>query len=352
MPENTLVILTPGFPANEADTTCLPAQQQFVQNVQESFPGLKIIVLSFHYPYINSTYTWKNVTVVSFNGRNRGKLQRLMLWARVRRKLSVINRTHRIIGLFSFWCTECALVGKYFAKPKNIKHLTWILGQDAKANNKYVRLIKPKANELVAMSDFLADSFEVNHGVRPQYTVPNGIDPRGYPSPAGERNIDVLGAGSLIKLKQYDLFVELVALVKNQLPNIRAVICGKGPEQQALLEQIDQLNIAQNVSLAGEFQHPEVLRHMQQSKVFLHTSYYEGFSTVCLEALYAGAHVISFCNPGPAYIPHWHIVNHKEEMLDKLLQLLTTPSLEHNPVLVYSMKDSAREVMKLFGYET
>ena len=132
MPEDTLVILSPGFPAIEADTTCLPAQQLFVQNVRELFPDLTIIVLAFHYPYMNATYTWKNVNVVSFNGRNKGKLQRLILWAKVWRKLAAIKRTHRIIGMFSFWCTECALVGKHFAQRNKLKHLIWILGQDAK----------------------------------------------------------------------------------------------------------------------------------------------------------------------------------------------------------------------------
>lgn len=349
MPEDTLVILSPGFPAIEADTTCLPAQQQFVQNIQESFPGLTIIVLAFHYPYLNSTYTWKNVHVVSFNGRNKGKFQRLVLWSKVWRKLAAINRSHRIIGLFSFWCTECALVGKHFAQRKKLKHLTWILGQDAKAGNKYVKFIRPQSNELVAMSDFLADTFEVNHGVRPQYVIHNGVDPRLYPPLTANRNIDVLGVGSLIKLKQYDLFIELMAQVKTTYPNIRAMICGKGPEEKNLLQLIHQHQLEQNISLAGELQHPEVLQLMQQSTIFLHTSYYEGFSTVCLEALYAGAHVISFCNPVPAPFPHWHIVNDEEEMLEKLLQLLGSSELQHDRIMAYSMKDSVGKVMQLFS---
>jgi glycosyltransferase involved in cell wall biosynthesis len=346
MPEDTLVILSPGFPAIEADTTCLPAQQQFVQQVRESYPNLTIIVLAFHYPYINSTYTWKNVHVLSFNGRNKGKLQRLMLWARVWRKLAAIHRSHRIIGLLSFWCTECALVGKHFAKQKKLKHLIWILGQDAKADNKFVKFIRPQSNELVAMSDFLAHTFEVNHGVKPQYVIPNGVDPRLYPPPPNERNIDVLGAGSLIRLKQYDLFIELIAKTRN--PNIRAIICGKGPEEKSLIELIHQHKLEQNISLAGELPQPEVLQLMQRSKIFLHTSYYEGFSTVCLEALYAGAHVISFCKPMRAPIPHWHIVSHQEEMLEKLLELSGSSALEHDPIMPYSMQDSANKIMQLF----
>ena len=48
------------------------------------------------------------------------------------------------------------------------------------------------------------------------------------------------------------------------------------------------------ITLAGEVSHPELLRMLQRSRIFLHTSNYEGFGIVCLEALYAGAQVVSF----------------------------------------------------------
>lgn len=231
-------------------------------------------------------------------------------------------------------------MGTRFARKYKLPHFTWILGQDAKKSNKYVKFIKPKAEELVAMSDFLAGTFARNHGMRPAHVIPNGIDPRGYPPPA-ERTIDVLGAGSLIKLKQYNLFIELVRQAKAP----RAVICGKGPEEQSLRQQAEGLNL----TITGELAHAEVLSLMQQSKIFLHTSHYEGFSTVCLEALYAGAHVISFCRPMDRSIPHWHIVNTKEEMLQKLIELLANPSLDHRPVMPYTMNDTAKTVMQLFN---
>ena len=36
--EKTLVILTPGFPSNEADTTCLPMQQNLVRSLKLMYP--------------------------------------------------------------------------------------------------------------------------------------------------------------------------------------------------------------------------------------------------------------------------------------------------------------------------
>ena len=80
----------------------------------------------------------------------------------------------------------------------------------------------------------------------------------------------------------------------------------------------------------------------------MHTSAYEGFSTVCAEALYAGTYVISFTKAMHHPIEHWHIVSSKEEMIKKALEILNDPLTDYTPVLTYSMDDSAKAMMKLF----
>jgi hypothetical protein len=83
----------------------------------------------------------------------------------------------------------------------------------------------------------------------------------------------------------------------------------------------------QNISLTGEMDHSTVLALMQRSKLMLHTSSYEGFSGACLEALYAGAHVISFFSPQDAWIRHWHIAVNKEEMIELALEILQSGNI-------------------------
>ena len=61
---------------------------------------------------------------------------------------------------------------------------------------------------------------------------------------------------------------------------------------------------------------------MCRSKVFLHTSAYEGYAVACAEALYAGAHVVSFCKPMEKGNSQEHIVETKEEAIDKTRQIL------------------------------
>ena len=90
---------------------------------------------------------------------------------------------------------------------------------------------------------------------------------------------------------------------------------------------------------------------MQQAKILLHPSSYEGFSTVLLEALDAGAHVISFCYPFDKPVPHWYVVNSRDEMTARAIQILLDPNTEYKPVLLHSMDDSARAFMNLFENE-
>jgi glycosyltransferase involved in cell wall biosynthesis len=261
-----------------------------------------------------------------------------------------LNKQYQIIGLLSFWLDECALIGSRFAKLKGIKHLCWILGQDAKAGNKYAQQMKLKADELIALSDFIVKEYSKNYGISPSHVIPVGVDTTLFGEEVKERDIDILGAGSLIPLKQFDVFVKMVSLIKELRHNIQAVICGKGPERERLLAIIKTLGLEENIKLVGELSHTEVLTLMQQSKLLLHTSAYEGFGAVCLEALYAGASVVSFVKPMDAPIPNWHIAINEDDMLQKVEAILNTPQCDHNPVLPYPIADNAKAMMKLFGY--
>jgi len=182
------VILTPGFPESEEERTCLPMQQNFVKALQENDPSLQIIVLSFQYPYVIQTYTWFGVTVMSFNGQNKGGLARLLLRRKLNAALKKINRSNKITGILSFWYNECAWVGKIFSDKNSLKHYCWILGQDARKGNRYTGL---KADELIALSDFLQDEFENNYGIKPTFVIPPGINSMQFNTTIKEKDIDL-----------------------------------------------------------------------------------------------------------------------------------------------------------------
>lgn len=347
--EKTLVILTPAFPANETEENWIPFQQILLRSFRKLYPGIKIIVLGFIYPGNTTSYYWNGISVIPFDGDNYRKFRRPLLWRIIWKKLNEINRVDTIDAILSFWCGECALVGRYFGKRNSIKHFIWICGQDARKNNRMVKFIRPSADELIAMSDFLVDEFYRNHHIKPGHIIPGGLDLSMYASANPARDIDIIGAGSLTTLKRYDIFVDVIAGLKNKNPEIKAVLCGDNGDAEQIKKQIATYSLHQNLELAGMIPHGETIKMMQRSKILLHPSSYEGFSMACYEALFAGAHVISFVKTIYQEIPHWHVVNSKEEMQQKALELLSKPSLDHNPVFTYSMDDSAAAMMKLFG---
>ncbi len=349
--QQTLVILSPGFPENETDSTCLPFLQNFITELNTQFRSLNIVVLAFDYPFISTTYLWKNNTVHSFNGYKKNRIRKLFKWLSIWQKLNALKKKENVIGMLSLWCGECAYIGNKYAKRNSIKHFSWILGQDAKKENRYANRIKPSAETLIAISDFIQTEFEKNHGIAPLHTIPLGITTGNFTTEKHKRDIDILGVGSLISLKQYELFIEIIHHLKTYFPNIKAALCGKGPEEENLLQQIEKYSLQQNIILRGELPHGKILQLMKRCKILLHPSQYEGYSAVCIEALYAGAAVVSFCRAMKKDIPNWYIVNSKAAMFTKVLALLNDPSLENISITAFTIQDTAKQIMHLYDHK-
>ena len=346
---DTLVILSPGFPANEADTACIPPQQVFVKALKNICPGLNIIVLTFQYPFTAAEYLWHGIRVIAMGGKEKRKLRRLQIWTSAWVILQKLNKEYKLMGLLSFWFGECAFVGSYFSKLNGLTHYAWILGQDAKRGNKYFRWIRPGGDALIALSDFVAREVKKNYGVSPLQIIPAGVDTSLFGAAPDKRDIDVLGAGSLIPLKQYHLFIEAIGFLRGFVPGIKAVICGKGPETDRLQDLAKALHLNDNLFFAGELPHAEVLALMQRSKIFLHTSEYEGFGAVLSEALYAGAHVVSFCKPMDKDYRHHYVVKNKTEMNARLLAIIKNKRRGHDPVLMCTAEQVAKNIISLFA---
>lgn len=346
--KKTLVILTPGFAINEADSNCLPLQQHLIRAIREINPQLNIIVLSFQYPFHTKKYSWFNTTIIPFNGKDRGGFYRLLLRKKIINTLKKIHSANPICGLLSFWYGECAAVGKIFADKHDLNHFCWILGQDAKKENKYPKRSRLVSGELVAISDFIQSEFEKNHAIKPAHLILPGINKVFFSSEKKEKDIDIIGVGSLIPLKQYNIFVTVIGMIKKGLPDIKVVLAGDGSEKTKLEELIRNSGLQQTILVTGKLPYEDTLHLMQRAKILLHPSSYEGFVMTCLEALHAGARVISFVKPMNKQIKNWHYVNDVSEMFQKTVHLLSMPPVDHKTVDDFMIETTAIKMMKLF----
>lgn len=344
--KKAVVLLVPGFPANENDTTCIPPLQKFCLSFSRICPDIELVVISFQYPFKKQSYTWNRIKVYSLGGRD-SKYNRLFIWLAVFMRFLKIRQTYDVSVINSFWATECAFVGQFISCLFNIKHVVYVSGQDALKSNRYLPLLNFSKMELIAMSESLAKHFESSTGFKIKHVIPMGVDESMLTSVQINRDVDILGVGALIPLKNYSLFIEIVTELKNHFPNIKACIIGKGEQEVSLKEKIKDQLLGDNLQLLGELSHPEVFSFMQRSKILLHTSSYEGQSTVITEALANGLSVICFdVGRLPSDAKVW-VCSTKQEMLNRLKELLSMP-LSYEPVIPYISDDTVREFLKIY----
>lgn len=111
----------------------------------------------------------------------------------------------------------------------------------------------------------------------------------------------ILSIGRLSYQKGYDLLLDVANLLFNtyQVRNWKWIIVGEGDERKKIEDKISDYNLVNKVILVGEKEN--VSEYLNNSKIFVLTSRYEGFGLVIAEAQQFGLPVISFdCKMGPA----------------------------------------------------
>lgn len=339
-----LLIITPGFPVDESDTSCLPAVQQFILAYRRIYPSTIITVLALHYPH-RKNYHWNGCEVIALGNDNRGGLRKAFSLFTMSRSIQLLHDTRPVSAILCFWLSDTALAAKWLSKKLDVPYMVWMHGQDAKEGNKYVHKVKPEMKQLAAISAEQSKIFENAYGKMPAYIINNGVNPSLFPAlNTVGRHIDLLAVGSLVPLKQYHLFVELVSRIKeNGFPLVKAVLAGEGPQEEELKQQIVALHLEDNISCTGKLSHENVLQLMNNAKILVHPSAYEGHSTVILEALYSGCKVLSYRPVSDGAIDSFYLCADIAEM-ERMGTRLLKEALEHRRVMVNDMDTSVRQV--------
>jgi len=346
--KRSVVILTPGFPRDEEDTTCIPFLQDYLTAFARVRPDVKIYVIAFQYPFTHGYYKWNGIDVFSAGGKTKRNLGRLLVWHKVWKELKRIQKESGIDIVHSFWLTECTLIGQKFTKRFGIKHVAYAIGQEVLKTNRYLSLLNLNKMSVVAMSESLAEKLKTTTGHKVDAIIASGINAGNISAATEDKTIDILGVGALIPLKNYTLFVDIIAELKNEFRQIRACIIGKGEQESLLMEQANKLGLAENIKFTGEIVHKEVFSYLNKSKIFLHTSFYEGQSTVMMEALVMGLTIVCF-DVGRIHVEGKVIVcKDKKDMVIQLKKLLTS-TLDYSPAIRRTSEDMANDFIKVYG---
>lgn len=340
-----LIILSPGFPMDEQDSTCLPALQMFLRE-PILLTHFDIKVISMHYPFEKAGYFWHNIPVQSLMGKNKKGWHRLPLYIKTWLSLKKHWAKQKDTLFLSIFATEPALIASHFCRWNKLPHFCWIMGQDAKRGNRFIPLLA-KGTKFIVMSDFLKTTFESNFKHKVIGQVPSALYLPDLPTYTGEiRGIDFMSAGSLIPLKRFEWVLHTLADLKKENIFASALIVGEGPEKNKLRQLAGLLGINNQVKFTGELPQPMVIEQMMKCKIFLHPSEYEGFGNVLIEALYAGCHVVSVFNPLHTNVEHMHQVKNYTEFYETSKKLLNT-QLVHRSYREFNTEKSAKKFIEL-----
>ncbi|MFY7988473.1 MAG: glycosyltransferase [Flavobacterium sp.] len=337
-----IVFLTPGFAQDEQDTTTIPAMQEYIKTLKQELPNLKITIISFQFPFTKKAYYWHDCSVISLAGKNK-KYKKIQIWNKALQVLKKINEENPISIIHSFWLGECAFVGNLFSKKHNTKHICTLMGQDMK-KNLYLKLLRIQKMNLVCVSDLQREQLVKKYILQPKI-ISWGINTLNFPNLA-EKTIDIIGVGSLIPLKNYNLFIDIIFEIQKTHP-LKVVLIGDGIEKGKLQEKIKQLQLEKTITLTGLLPYLETIEQISKSKTLLHTSNYEGFGMIFAEALQGKTKIVSK-NVGCAFpSENWHLAETKKELISACKKVLNSTFSENicNP---YTIEKTVENYLKLY----
>lgn len=345
----SVVFMIPGFPADEHDSTCLPAIQNYVAALAAARPDLAVHVIAFQYPYRRDTYAWNGATIHALGGCNRRRWHRIPTWARAVSTFARLRRRTDVKVLHTFWLTECTGVGRLLSRAFGVRHVASIGGQDATSSNRYLRRLRLGETTVTAGSSFAANRFAKATGLAPARVIPLGLDAARLETiaPPQRRDIDVIGVGSLIPLKRFDVFIEVIERLAEEVPDLTACIVGDGPQRGALAAEIERRGLADTLALTGELPRDDAFRRMLRSKVLLHPSAYESQGYVFLEGRFAGLDVVCRDVGHPGNGGRVHLCGSPAEMAEACRQALRAPA-SRSPASVPTVADTVRAFASIY----
>jgi len=289
-----VLLLTPGFPADEQDSLCIPPLQLMLREIAVRHPGIDVTVLALHYPLETRRYRWHDIEVRALGKANHRWPLRLIDLARARRLALSLNAEGPFSHIHALWLSDAALVASSIARSRACPWSVTAMGQDVLPNNRYLRRLVRGSARLIAISDRAAAILEQSARRTADRVIPWGIGPPPDVLPGWDaRPIDLLGVGSLIDLKRWSLLLEVCTRLAKKDATHRTVLVGDGPLRASLEAESKERGLADTLVFTGELPRSEVLRLMEKARVLLHPSRFEGQGFVFDEALSRGMSIVS-----------------------------------------------------------
>ena len=221
--------------------------------------------------------------------------------------------------------------GSRFASESRLTRLLHLLGRLVVRGADAVRVVNTAERAACIRLGIPADRVQIiplPTALQQFVSPPQPIDWRARLNIAADAPT-ALWVGRVVPVKNLPLLLEAFAIVNARLPSARLILAGDtvGSAVPALIER---LRLGDAVRLAGTVSHELLPALYQAATVYAHSSRYEGFGVVLVEAAAAGLPLISTMTDGARDIIRPDetgliVPDHADALADALLTLLTDP---------------------------
>jgi glycosyltransferase involved in cell wall biosynthesis len=139
-------------------------------------------------------------------------------------------------------------------------------------------------------------------GHRGQVTILSGLFTGKPAAPDGEREAVVVFAGRHIPEKNVPALVPALAVARERVPELRAILYGDGPDREEVLSLVDTHSLNSSVSVPGFVDDAEVQAAIRRALCFVLPSRREGYGLVVVEAAAAGTPTVVVAHPDNAAV--------------------------------------------------
>ncbi|MCC7551124.1 MAG: glycosyltransferase family 4 protein [Methanobacterium sp.] len=154
-------------------------------------------------------------------------------------------------------------------------------------------------NRLIAVSEKTLTDLGKIRNTNESKVIANGINFKEIMNADPvHRKWQVVYAGRITKEKRVDLLINALGEVRDEIPDISALIIGEGPDISRIKKMVDDLNLNDNITFLGFMDdYYDLISYLKSSEVFVLASEREGFGIVVLEANASGLPVVVVKSP-------------------------------------------------------
>ncbi|MDQ1141168.1 glycosyltransferase family 4 protein [Pedobacter agri] len=149
--------------------------------------------------------------------------------------------------------------------------------------------------------------------------------------PIINRPFDIMYSGQITERKCPTFFADVAIRVKKEIPELKVLVVGDGPDRADMLMKLDRANV--DYEFVGFLDQKTLTRYYTKAKIHLFTTTKDVWGVVANEACASGTPVITSLNAGAAgeliidgqngYV----LDQHTEEWSDRVVHLLNSPDL-------------------------